>query len=115
MIFMHDYYFPPKDGETKCTVLCMRCAVRVRAPEMTIDQVKAKYHEKKMKWVNDNGVSGNGIIILCEECILLPIEDKYMSLVHRQVMKGLEDEAKWAKLPIKNNLGSMQIMNQEAA
>lgn len=113
MNFEHDYYFPPRHREGQ-TVLCMRCEEKVVAPGMTAEEMKSMYREKKMKWVNANGVKGDGIIILCPTCLPLEIEFKHFPLIQRQIMKGLEDQAKWAKLPYENNLKDMKIMNEEA-
>lgn len=114
MIFSHDYYFPP-NKEGKSTVLCMRCGVKVKAPGMTKEQIEASYREKPMIWENKVGVKGRGIIILCPACLSLPVPEESLPLIHRQIMKGLEDEAKWAKLPFNTELKDMKIMNKEAA
>ena len=112
MIFEHRYYIPPESGLIS-TVLCMRCGYTIKSPELTKDEMVARYRERKVTWKNGDGKRGDGVIILCPACVDLDIEQGHLKLIHKQIVKGLEDEAKWMNVPYHNYLADMQILMEE--
>lgn len=114
-LFEHDYYHVPAKKGEPATVLCMRCALKLKGAGLTKEDVKERYRERPVSWVSGDGARRTGVLILCPLCVDLEIMHEEFTLIHRQIMKALEDEAKWANIPFDNDLKSMTITNQEAA
>ena len=109
--FEHDYYFPSKQKK-RATVLCMRCAFPVITPEYSKEEVFRYYNEMPIQWENKDGVKVMGVIILCPTCKVMDLKEDDLPRIHRQIIKGLEDEAKWAGLPMPTDLVDKKIIGQ---
>jgi hypothetical protein len=109
--FMHDYYFPPTEDSKprRATVLCMNCAMVISSSSLTVDDIKERYKEKKIVWISQNGLRGDGVILLCKDCINIPVTSEDIPLIIRQIDKAFEDEAKSAKLPKSDVLNKLKI------
>lgn len=109
--FEHDYYFPSKDRK-RATVLCMRCSFPVISPQYTKEDIKFYYREMPIEWENMNGAKVVGVIILCRHCEMMDLKEEDLPKIHRQIIKGLDDEAKWANLPKETELRDKKIIGQ---
>lgn len=109
--FEHDYYFPNKQKK-RATVLCMRCAFPVITPEYSKEDVFRYYNEMPIEWESHEGAKVRGIIILCPTCKVMDLKEEDFPKIHRQIMKGLEDESKWANLPMPEALRDRKIIGQ---
>ena len=109
--FEHDYYLPNKERK-QATVLCMRCAFPVITPEYSKVEVLRYYNEMPIEWESINGAKVRGIIILCPTCKTIDLRESELPLIHRQIMKGLQDEAAWANLPAPTDLQDKKIIGQ---
>lgn len=114
--FDHDYY--SLNDELKETVLCMRCAFPVKKPEYTKDQVREYYKEVKVFWSYGNGITANGVLITCPNCINSDLSDDDKKKIKRQVIQALELQMKKDKKDqqeidsIKNLFNKMDLMGR---
>lgn len=95
MNFVHSYY--SIDENSKETVLCMKCAFPVKKPGYTKEQVREYYKEVKVKWAYGNGISADGVVITCPECLDFVLDDDNRVKIKTQVIDALELQMKKVK------------------